>query len=765
MDLAGIRDLIASVRAEDRLVFLESEGLALLRLMGLETPLSVIVQGEAELADWCDNALPGRRVVVKVQSPQILHKSDVGGVQVVANDREAIARAIAEMRDRLADADISNFTVNEFVEHDAGLGHEFLFGLRWTDDVGPVVTCGAGGIYSEFLAKNIRPGRDIAILSPALAGRDDVAAALREVAVVDLATGSRRGQPAQVAMEAMARTCQAFLDLAAALPDEFAEFEVNPFAVTPDGRLVALDALVRLRAPGPREVAPDKPLWKLSHLLEPHSAAIMGVSERMNPGHIIVNNLIREGFDRTRIYIVKPGSAAIEGCACVPDIASVPERVDLFVLCIDAAQAAGALSEIIESRKAESIVLIPGGLEEKAGSEQIVARMHGALADARRSDWRGPLINGGNCLGIRSLPGRYDTTFIPEYKLPVPSGPPSPVAFISQSGAFAVSKASKLVSLNPKYSVTLGNQMDLTVGDYLAYLQDDASIELFAVYVEGFRPLDGLKFLRAARDIVESGRTVILYRAGRTAAGAKASASHTASIAGDYAVVHALARHAGVMVADTLEDFEELTLLCAELRDVRVTGWRLGAVSNAGFECVAIADNLGSFSMGAFSPSSDRQLREIFARTRLDQVVDVHNPLDLTPMMADEAYAQVVETLLGDELLDAACVGCVPLTAALSTLAPSDGHAEDFRRDGSLVRRLAALRQASAKPWVAVVDAGALYDAMARDLAAHRIPTFRSADRALRIFNLFCDHRLRQAAGQVHASNTASAEGIAAGAR
>ena len=247
----------------------------------------------------------------------------------------------------------------------------------------------------------------------------------------------------------------------------------------------------------------------------------MGVSERLNPGHIIVNNLIREGFARDRLFIVKAGSDRIEGCRCVPDIASLPERVDLFVLCIDAAQASAALVEIIERAQAESVVLIPGGLEEKAGSEAIVARMHDALARARSTAWGGPIINGGNCLGIRSLPGRYDTTFIPEYKLPVPKGAPSRLAIISQSGAFAVSKASKLGVVNPRYSVTLGNQMDLTIGDYLTFLKDDPDIDVFAVYVEGFRPLDGLRFLEAARAITSSGRTVILYRAGRTAAGAQ----------------------------------------------------------------------------------------------------------------------------------------------------------------------------------------------------------------------------------------------------
>ena len=89
------------------------------------------------------------------------------------------------------------------------------------------------------------------------------------------------------------------------------------------------------------------------------------------------------------------------------------------------------------------------------------------------------------------MPGRYNTLFIPEHKLPLPRGAESPVALIAGSGAFAVSKASKLATLNPRYIMTIGNQMDLTAADYLEFLQDDPAVEIFAVYLEGFRPLDG----------------------------------------------------------------------------------------------------------------------------------------------------------------------------------------------------------------------------------------------------------------------------------
>jgi acyl-CoA synthetase (NDP forming) len=283
--------------------------------------------------------------------------------------------------------------------------------------------------------------------------------------------------------------------------------------------------------------------------------------------------------------------------------------------------------------------------------------------------------------------------------------------------------------------------MDLTVGDCLAGLAEDPEVDLFAVYVEGFRPLDGLRFLEAARGIAASGRTVVLYRAGRTEAGARASASHTASLAGDGTVLRALCAAAGVVLAETLEEFEDLVLLFALLGKGPPRGPRLAAVSNAGFECVAMADNLGPFTLPAFGPATVERLRGILARHRVDAVVDVHNPLDLTPLTPDEGFAGAVEAVLADDGFDAAVVGCVPLSGALQTLAPGPGHGEDVGREDGLVRRLGRLLRAGGKPWVAVVDAGEPYDAMARLLAAEGIPTFRSADRALRAFGRWCAAR------------------------
>jgi acyl-CoA synthetase (NDP forming) len=524
------------------------------------------------------------------------------------------------------------------------------------------------------------------------------------------------------------------------MPGHVSECEINPLVVSGD-ELIALDVLIKPGS-GVTSTVVERPLWKIRNLLEPRSVAIIGVSEKLNPGHIIINNLLREGFDRSRIYVVKQGSDLIGGCRCYSDIGSLPERVDLFIASVSAAQTPDVLEEIIERRSAESVIIIAGGLEEKSGSGKLAASMRAMLARARRDEWRGPVINGGNCLGIRSVPGRYDTMFIPETKLPVPQRSVAPVAIISQSGAFAISRMSKLTSVNPRYAITVGNQMDLTVSDYLVYLKDDPDLSVFAVYVEGFKPLDGISFLTAAREITATGRTVIFYLAGRTVAGAKATSSHTASIAGDYRVACALARSAGVIVAESLEEFEDLTKVFALLGDRRVAGLRLAAVSNAGFECVAVADNLGGFELAEFSASTRERIEAIFKRCHIDAVVDSHNPLDLTPMTDDAGYEEAIRAVMDDEMVEAGIIGCVPLTAALNTMSAGPTHGEDLHRESSVAMRMAKLKDETKKPWVVVIDAGAIYDPMSRLLESKCIPVFRTADRAARILNIYCAEQL-----------------------
>jgi len=575
---------------EGRNALLETEGIELLRSIGIPVPAHMFIPAGQELDPAMLNRIGSEQVVIKVVSPDILHKSDVGGVKIVPCTPESVQATIATMNSALGAYDIRGFLILERVEYDRAPGGEMLVGLRWTDDFGPVLTFGPGGVHAEYFSKQFRDG--VGIVSAAETGPETAAALLARSAVTPMIDGSLRNQAPRVDINQLKSILQSMLEFAGnSMPSPVREMEINPLVAGPDG-LVALDVLVKLGDTVPWQ-RPAAPLEKIGNLLCPASIGIIGVSSKLNPGRIILNNIIREKFDRSRIWIVKPGAETIEGCACVPDIDSLPEPVDLFILAVSAGQTPGVLEELIRTRKAESIIVIPGGLEEREGSEDKVQRMQTALFESRKTDWKGPVINGGNCLGIRSRPGKYDTLFIPEHKLPEPVAQVAPLAMISQSGAFAVAQASKLGRINPKYLASIGNQTDLTAGDYLTYLKDDPEIRLFVCYMEGFKPGDGLRWLAAAREITRSGRTVLLYRAGRTTAGAEASASHTASIAGDYEVTRQLAEQAGVLVADSLADFDDLIRLFSYLKrpakpggkssPLKTVPIRIGAVSNAGF--------------------------------------------------------------------------------------------------------------------------------------------------------------------------------------
>ncbi|HSM13568.1 MAG TPA: acetate--CoA ligase family protein [Thermoanaerobaculia bacterium] len=720
----GIRRVCEAARAEGRSRLTELEGLAVARAFGLAVPRTLRIAGARESGTIDLGELPGERVVVKAISSAIVHKSELGAIAVVDRRPEAVVRAVEAMAARLRGRDLEGYAVQELVEHDAGLGGELLLGIRWSEAFGPVVALGLGGLDAEALAGGLPP-----LLLSAAAPPSDLPALIAAHPTTAPLLRPSRGRPPRWPAGELVALVERALDLAVRLcPDPIAEVEFNPIVRSARGT-VALDAAARLGAPAAWD--PPRPLDRIGRLLRPRTVAVVGVSERPNPGHRVVRSLLAAGFPAARIRIVKPGPDELLGCVCVPSIEALPEPVDLLVVSIAADEVPDLVERTLDRGLAASLILLSGGLGETAGSAERVSRIRSALARARAGSGDGPVVNGGNCLGVRSVPGRLDTLFIPPHKLRFPSGPPDPVALISQSGAFAIARATWQPRLNPRELVTVGNQLDLTVGDHLAFLAEDPALAVFGVYVEGFRPGDGERLLAATGRITGSGRSVVLYLAGRTGEGADAAASHTASIAGDRRVAVDLLRAAGALVADSLEEFDDLLMLATRLAGRAAAGNRLGAVSNAGFECVAIADSLGPFELAGLSAPTRERLAALLARKRLDGVVSVRNPLDLTPIADDDAFAEATRAVLEDPTVDLGIVGCVPLTGALATLPRDERWTEDLEGPAAVAGRLGRLWRETTRPWLAVVDSGAPYDPFADRLAAAGVPVFRHADRAL----------------------------------
>lgn len=721
---------------------MEHEGLSLLASAGFTVPSGVVVGGRGEAPDV--DAFPGDRVVVKLLSPQVAHRTEVGGVLVVPRAGHAVVRALEELARRSPDP-AARFLVQEYVPHEAEPGAELLLSARWTPEFGVVVTLALGGVTAEALAALARPGGASRIWSPRLADRERIEADLAGSGVGGLFTGGLRGRPPRVTAQALAGVVADFMEAVADLiPGLFQEIEINPL-VFREGRPVALDALVRLSPEGaaPGEEAASGPIpsaerkGSLSALLRPASMAVLGASARgMNPGRVILRNTLAAGMDPAAVTVVKEGLDRLDGCRCVPDIASL-DPVDVLVVSVAAGDVPAVLEAVVDGRKARGIILTSGGLGEGASDNPGARRVQALLARPGA-----PALNGGNCLGIRSVPGGFDTLFIPREKLGFPDVPPHPVALLSQSGAFAIARTSALPWLNPRFIITVGNQLDVTVGEWLEHLVDEPGLDVVACYVEGFRPGDGARFVEAARAHRQRGRMVLLYRGGRTPAGHDATASHTASVAGDYAVTRALAEAAGVLVAESVDDFGDLLGLAVRLHGRRLDGPRAGLISNAGFECVSMADNLGPLVAASLAPDTRARLAGVLDRARLTGIVAPRNPLDLTPMMGDEAFAEAVGSVLDDPGVDVAVVGCVPLTPALQTLPPGVADGDDVGAGAGVVARLYRLWRDTEKAWLVAVDAGPRFDPMARLLAAAGIPVVRCADRATRLLGQYAQARL-----------------------
>ena len=148
MNLTAISAILDGAERDGRDVLLETEGLRLLAALGLPAPAFSFVTCAADVDADLLSRLPGAKAVVKVISPRILHKSDVGGVAIVEKAVDAVAAAVARMDGALGPQGVVGYTISECIPYSPALGREWLVGLRWTEDVGPVVTVGAGGIYT-----------------------------------------------------------------------------------------------------------------------------------------------------------------------------------------------------------------------------------------------------------------------------------------------------------------------------------------------------------------------------------------------------------------------------------------------------------------------------------------------------------------------------------------------------------------------------------------------------------------------------------------
>jgi acyl-CoA synthetase (NDP forming) len=747
-----IEEILTDAVAAKRELLHEHETYELLRLLGFRTPKVLFAGNAKEVASLDLSAFPGDRVVCKLISERLVHRFEHGGIRFTSRRRENLLEIFADF-ERIArelSIPLTGMMVAEAVEGSDGVPYQLLVSMRQDESFGPVVFMGLGGIGTEIYKMSLR--EDKALFVRAAQDVQDIEGTVRALGRTffhPVITGKTRisskplvdGRKVYDAVRRLAELGERFSPLShSSVTVE--ELEVNPLQITADGELVPLDAFMRI---SDTKISPLHPHRKgISKLLEPETVLIIGASaNKINTGRIILRNIIEAGkIGKENIFLLHRAGGEIDGCRAFSSLNDIPMKADMTVFTIPANERSAALLEqIISEERSSTVTVISGGFGETEAGKEIDRRLHDAIHKGRIKNNGGVVVNGPNCLGIVSRPGGYNTFFLPEYKLPFIGKYGERCAFISQSGAYLVTLVSNIAKLiNPKYMITYGNQMDLTVTDYLIYMKDDPEIDLFVVYLEGLQPYDGVRFLRVAKEIIASGKKIVMYKTGRTAEGAAAVASHTASMAGNYEVLHKIMTDTGVMMPDTLNEIEDVIKTFSLLEDKEIGGRRVGIFGNAGFECSVAADRLYSMELATFSEKTVAMLHDALP----SEIVDIRNPVDATPLTDAVNYGRCLEAFVEDDGIDCIVSSIVAPTPFMETLPAGEGHKEDIRHENSFPKVTIRIFKRTTKPMVVSVDSGKLYDPAVDMMEEAGVPVFRKVDRAMKALDNFLSHSERK---------------------
>ena len=390
---------------------------------------------------------------------------------------------------------------------------------------------------------------------------------------------------------------------------------------------------------------------ELHRLFYPSSLAVIGASKNdMKGGGYILKGLISGGF-KGKLYPVNPREPELMGLKCYPSVLDIPGEIDVVILAVPADLVPRLVAECCQKNVGFVVVHSVGFSELGAAGKALENKI---LQVSKQYRTR---IVGPNCMGLYS-PAIGLNTIVPKANLDSDAGN---IAFISQSGWAAENLIHVGYERGLRFSqgVSIGNQCDLTAEDCLQYFAEDANTKVIVAYIEGIKR--GREFFNLAKQITMK-KPLIVFKGGRTESGAKATASHTGSLAGDINVFNALVRQSGIISAQNLEEMVDLTVgfICPLLPG----GSRLGVLVEAGGGAVAstdISEELG-LSIPTLSLGMQKSLMKIL-RDRLPASSSRHNPVDLVWVPGDissEVYVQCSRIILKevDALL---IVGYVPL--------------------------------------------------------------------------------------------------------
>lgn len=611
--------LIADAKAARRTALDEAAGKQILATYGIAVPASVVVDGPEDAVGAIGRMTPP--FAVKVMSPDILHKSDAGGVAIGLPDASAVADAIAAMQavPAIRSSQVDGFLVEEM----APAGQEIVIGAIREPQFGPMIMVGLGGIFVEVMA-------DVAFRLCPITARD-AQSMLRDLRGAALLSGARGRAP--VSEDAIV---DALLKIGGAdgllmtHGDAIAELDINPLIVSAEGA-VAVDARFLLAA---QEMTPEGPSIEnpsalFKPLFEPKTIAVVGASATgVTIGNTFIDRLRETGYSGA-IYPIHPKAETVADLPAYRSLGDTPEPVDYAYIAVGADRVPPMLRAA--NGRVRFAQVISAGFGEVAAGK---ALQDDLVAAGREGGCR---VIGPNCLGL----------FTPRGGVCFAKGASMEegcVGIISQSGGLGTDIIRRGQIRGIRYSglLTVGNSADIGPNELLEFYLADPATTVIGLYLEDAK--DGRRF---ARILGTADKPIVILKGGRTQAGQAAAASHTGSLAGDDRVWDALAKQTGCVLVETLDDFLE-TLLAFQMLAVRADRptERVVLFGNGGGTSVLATDYFARLDL-AIDPLDETTLATLEA-LNLPPGTSVVNPID-TPVMT----LQTEEGKVAGKILDA----------------------------------------------------------------------------------------------------------------
>jgi acetyl coenzyme A synthetase (ADP forming)-like protein len=622
----AVRKILDAVKADKRSSLTAPEGKLVCDAYGIPVPKEGVAKSAAEAVKLASGM--GFPVVMKIVSPDILHKTEAGGVMVGVKTAEDVeknyATILANAKKYKSDAKIEGIQVQQMLLG----GQEVIIGAVTDGSFGKLVAFGLGGVLVEVL-------KDITFrLAPAT--KEDALSMLDGIQAHEMLKGVRGSDPAN--RDAIADIIVNVSQLITDFP-EISEMDLNPVFATKSDAIAADVRIVVDFAPPPPRPRPnhDDIVRQMNRIMKPKSVAVIGASaETGKIGNSVMKNLINGGY-KGEIYPIHPKADEIMGKKVYKSVKDVPGEVDIAVFAIPANFVAAALTECGE-KKVVGAILIPSGYAETGnmkGQEEIQAI----------GQKYGIRLMGPNIYGFYYTHANLCATFCTAYDVK------GSAALSSQSGGIgmAIIGFSRSAKMGVSAIVGLGNKSDIDEDDLLTFFEQDDNTQIIAQHCEDLK--DGRAFAEVAKRVSKK-KPIVVLKAGRTSAGAKAASSHTGALAGNDKIYEDVFNQSGVIRARSLRDMLEFARGIPVLPTPK--GENVVIITGAGGSGVLLSDACidNKLSLMTIPPDLDAAFRKF-----IPPFGAAGNPVDITGGEPPITYVNTVKLGLEDPRIHSLILG------------------------------------------------------------------------------------------------------------